>query len=386
MSTGSRTVRAPDGATGPTSPRPIRVLHVLGALRPSGAEVMLAVAAPHFAREGVTGDLLSTGTELGPFAGTLEAAGYGLHHIPFSKTPGFFLDLWRLMRRGYDAVHIHTERAAFWIGLTTRLAGIPVAVKSIHNAFAFTGNLRVRRMVQRHLMAWMGMPQVAVGPSVRETERRTYGLETPVINNWFDAERFRPPDAAERAAARIALGLGDGERVLVSVANCNAFKNHPALVRALALLPAAERPLWLHAGGEEAGHPERALAEGLGVGERIRFLGARDDVVRLLHAADAFVMPSTQEGLPISALEAMAAGLPALLTDTPGLRDLRGDFPGLLYAEPTPASLAEALRTFVRKDPAVWRAEAAGHPAIVRRVYGVEAGVGAYARLYRGAR
>jgi glycosyltransferase involved in cell wall biosynthesis len=97
-------------------------------------------------------------------------------------------------------------------------------------------------------------------------------------------------------------------------------------------------------------------------------------------------MPSTQEGLPISALEAMAAGLPAILTDTPGLRDLRPVFPGLLYAEPTPASLAEALLAYTARAPADWREVAAVHPAIVRRAFGVEAGVGAYVRLYRGAR
>ena len=366
--------------------RPLRVLHVLAELKPSGAEVMLAVAAPWFAREGVACEIVATGAAPGPFAARLEAAGYPVHHLPFSKAPGHFLALWRLLRRGYDAVHVHTERAAFWYGLTVRGAGIPVVVRSIHNAYAFTGNLRLRRLVQRRLMAWTGVAQVAVGPSVRETERCTYGLETPVINNWFDAERFRPPGDGARAEARRALGIDAGERVLVSVANCNAFKNHPALIRALTLLPAERRPLWLHVGGEEPGHPERALAGELGVAGRIRFLGPRDDVPRLLHAADAFVMPSTQEGLPISALEAMAAGLPAVLTDVSGLRDLRPHFPAVVYAEPAPAPLAEALEAFLRRDPAAWRAEAAAHPAIVRREYGVEAGVAAYVRLYRGER
>jgi len=371
-------------AAGDADQRPIKILHVLGALHPSGAEVMLAVAARHFAREGVICEMLSTGSEPGPFAAKMEAAGYAVHHIPFSKTPGFFMALWRLMRRGYDAVHVHTERAAFWIGLTTRCAGIPVVVKSIHNNYAFTGNLRIRRKVQRHIMSWLGMHQVAVGPSVRETERRHYDLETPVINNWFDVDRFQPPDEEARRAARRALAVDDDEVVLVSVANCNSYKNHGELVRAMALVPPGRRPLWVHVGQEETGQPERELARGLGVSDRIRFLGSRDDVGRLLHAADAFVMPSLREGLPISALEAMAAGLPAILTDVDGLCDLRPSFPGLVYAEPTAASLAEALLAFLSRAPASWRAMAAEHPATVRRDYGVESGVGAYVRLYRG--
>jgi len=80
----------------------------------------------------------------------------------------------------------------------------------------------------------------------------------------------------------------------------------------------------------------------------------------------------------------MAAGLPAILTDVDGLCDLRPSFPGLVYAEPTAASLAEALLAFLSRAPASWRAMAAEHPATVRRDYGIESGVGAYVRLYRG--
>jgi len=364
----------------------LRVLHVLGALRPSGAEVMLAVAAPHFAREGVICDIVSTGAEPGPFAAKLEAAGYRVHHLPFSKTLGFFVALWRLMRTGYDAVHVHTERAAFWIGITALGAGVPVTLKSIHNAYAFTGNLRLRRKAQRHLMSWLGMSQVAVGPSVRDTERKHYGLETPIINNWFDAERFQPPGEEERRLARRALGVGDAEVVLVSVANCNAFKNHLELIRAMALVPSGRRPLWLHVGEEEAGLPEQELARAVGVADRVRFLGSLEDVRQALHASDGFVMPSLREGLPISALEAMATGLPALLTDVDGLRDLRPTFPGLLYAEPSASSLAEALVAFSDRGVDAWRRMASDHPAIVRREYGVRSGVDAYVRIYRGAR
>ncbi len=364
--------------------RPLRVLHVLAELRPSGAEVMLAAAAPHFARAGVVGEIVATSAARGPFAPRLEAAGYAVHHLPFSKTPGWFLALWRLMRTGYDAVHVHTERAAFWIGLTTLAAGIPVVVRSIHSAYDFTGNLRLRRKAQRHLMSWMGMRLVSVSPSVREVERRHYGLDAPVINNWVDADRFPASDAAARLAARRALGVDPAERVLVSVANCHEIKNHAALIRAMALVPPARRPLWLHAGEEQAGRPELALARSLGVEDRIRFLGSRDDVSRLLQAADAFVMPSLLEGLPVSALEAMATGLPAILSEVNGLRDLRPLFKGLRYAAPEPASLARALVDFAERDPDAWRAEAVDHPAVVRREFGVEPGVAAYTRLYRG--
>ena len=63
----------------------IRVLHLLGALRPSGMEKMLLAAAPHWARHGVACSVLSTGDSPGSFAPTLKQAGYPIHHIPFHR-------------------------------------------------------------------------------------------------------------------------------------------------------------------------------------------------------------------------------------------------------------------------------------------------------------
>jgi glycosyltransferase involved in cell wall biosynthesis len=367
------------------SHRRLRVLHILHALRPSGAEVMLAVAAPLFAEEGVDGEILSTGSERGPFAETLASAGFRIHHIPFAKSPAFFLKLWRLARTGcYDVVHIHTEQATFWVGITLLAARVPVILKSIHSAFAFSGGLRIRRKVQRHILAWLGVRQVSVSRSVQDCERSHFGLETEVVNNWFDAARFWEPSAAERREARRALAVPDDEVVLISVGNCSEFKNHGEFLRALALLPAGGRPLYLHVGEEERGTPERELARTLGVAERVRFLGSQDDVRSALHAADGFVMPSLREGLGISVLEAMATGLPAILTDVYGLRDFRPLFPGVLYAEPTAESLSRAVLAFVDQTVDARRLAARDHSSIVRKEYDARSGVTAYLRIYRG--
>ncbi|MCM2333069.1 MAG: glycosyltransferase [Anaeromyxobacteraceae bacterium] len=364
---------------------PLRVLHLLGELRPSGAETMLVVAAPVFKSHQVTSEILSTGEAPGPYAERMAAAGYRIQHLRFAKSPAFFLALWRLLRRGrYDALHVHTERAAFWISLTGILARVPVILKSIHNNFAFSGNLRARRMVQRHLMAWWGVRQVAVGRSVQETERRRYRLETVLVNNWFDEERFRPPEGAEREAARRSLGLADGEVALASVGNCNEFKNHGELLRALALLPPGRRPVYLHVGAEEPGLPERALAERLGLGDRVRFLGSLSDVRPVLHAADGFVMPSLREGLSISALEALATGLPAILSDVDGLRELGEVFAGVRLPAPRADALAAALEAFLEEGAeARWRT-ARGYPEAARLTFGVRTGAGGYVRIYRG--
>jgi glycosyltransferase involved in cell wall biosynthesis len=363
----------------------MRVLHVLAELHPSGAESMLLSARAAFLEHGVDGEILSTGRNVGPFAPQLAAAGYRVHHLPFAKTPRFFLRVYELVRDGsYDVVHLHTERANFWFGLIA-LAGRPKrVVRAVHNVFPFTGGLRLRRRAQRRLLSRFGVVYVAVGTNVQEVELAHFGVRTRLIPNWYDSGRFASPSEPERRTARESLGLSADETVLVSIGHCSQIKNHTALIEALARLPGENLPVYLHVGTEEPGRPEHALAEKLGVSNRIRFLGSVDDVRTIYFAADIFVMPSLREGRSIAALEALGTGLPVLLADVEGLRDLRGLYPALSYAQADAGSIAETLTELMSENPATRRERAVDYPTISRDHFGVEAGVVAYTRIYRG--
>ena len=364
---------------------PIRVLHVLAELHPSGAESMLLSARPVFLEQGVDGEILSTGRNVGPFAMQLADAGYRVHHIPFAKTPGFFLRVYRLVQGGrYDVVHLHTERANFWFGVIA-LAGRPRrVVRAVHNAFPYTGGLRFRRRGQRRLLSRLGVVHVAGGSNVQEVELAHFGLRTRLIPNWYDSGRFAAPSTSDRRAARRSLGLPSDATVLVSIGNCSQIKNHAALIEALARLPSECLPFFLHVGTEQEDRPEYALADRLGILSRIRFMGPVDDLRPLYFASDIFVMPSLREGRSIACLEALATGLPALLTDVEGLRDLRNVYPGLSYAQPNADSIAAVLAELLAETPEVRRLRAADYPTISRDHFGVEAGVTAYVRIYRG--
>ena len=78
----------------------------------------------------------------------------------------------------------------------------------------------------------------------------------------------------------------------------------------------------------------RGEIEARGLGSRFRFAGARDDVARLLGAADAFVFPSLWEGLPGAVLEAIAAGLPVIASPLAGVREIARVAPGIVLADP----------------------------------------------------
>jgi glycosyltransferase involved in cell wall biosynthesis len=363
----------------------MRVLHVLGELKASGAEVMLRSAIPAFDREGVETHILSTGERLGPFAGELESVGCQTHHVPFHRHPAFFWKVLLLMRAGdYDVVHLHTERANFWLGLVARASGVGRLIRTVHNAFPFDGRLARRRGWQRRLLSRLGVVHVAISPTVQENEWRRFGLKARLVDNWYDDARFDLASAEEREGARSKVGLHAAQHAIVSIGNCSDIKNHGTLLHALAKLPVDVDWIYFHLGQEEVEHGERRLAESLGIEERVRFLGRQPEPRAYLAAADVYVMPSLYEGFGVAAMEALAMGVPCILSDVDGLRDFRERFEHIVYTGTDAESLTRALQEVATWSDAKRQMVRAQFARTAYEHYRTEQGVGGYRRLYLG--
>ena len=361
----------------------LRVLHVLNELKPSGAEVMLRVAAPYWDRFGVSASLLTKGETEGPYAAPLREAGYPIHHLPFHPPLRFAVQWIRFLRRhSFDVVHLHTEHANFWLALLAKLAGVPALIRTVHNGFAFEGYLRRVRRLQRSLLRRLGVRHVSVGPTVHQSEHERFDNPTTVVQNWYDTEHFVPPTPAQRSAARESWDLAPSTFAIVTVGNCSNVKNHTALLEAIASLPSSESITYLHIGLSSDEAAEVQQAQALGLDTQVRFLGYVDDVRSALHAADAYVMPSLFEGFPISAIEAMGAGVPVLFTDVPGLRDLARLSDHIHWAEPSPSSLADGLADLLAMTPDARSALGTALHTDVRGRLHPERGVRRYTSLY----
>jgi glycosyltransferase involved in cell wall biosynthesis len=166
-----------------------------------------------------------------------------------------------------------------------------------------------------------------------------------VIPNAVDAGRF-----AAGVGEPVRRELEPGDRSLVlAVGRLHEQKGHDVLLRAAA--DVTDACFALAGDGPERARLERLAAE-LGIADRVRFLGTRNDVPDLLAAADVVVLPSRYEGLPLSLLEAMAAGVPVVASRIPGNDELVEDRrTGVLVAPGDAAALAEALRQLLA-DPA----------------------------------
>ncbi|KIQ97465.1 Glycosyltransferase [Lysobacter sp. A03] len=139
-----------------------------------------------------------------------------------------------------------------------------------------------------------------------------------VLLNGIPTRRFAS-GADARLAARATLGLAPDALLLGSVGRLVALKHHRLLLELMPALAAACPSAELVLLGDGPLRAElEALADSLSIRGRVHFLGARDDVARLLPALDVFALPSLTEGLSIALLEACAAGLPIVATAVGG--------------------------------------------------------------------
>ena len=380
------------------------VLHLLGELRPSGAEVMLKLAAPHWRKAGCKLIALATESNVGEFAPQLEAAGFQVLHLPFGS--GLFRWIWQYLavirKENVDVVHVHCEKNSDLTTTVPRITGCRV-FRTVHNNFPYTGVLRARKIAARQFSRLCGCRPIAISPSVQTNERNRLHNPTTLCWNWFDDVRYLPPTDAERAAARAEIGLTDCDIALVSVGNGNDVKNYSAIIEALAMLrkrdvesreisderKEAKKPssldsrpqslLYLMVGNEHPDRIERKTAEQLA--DSVRFCGPQSDVRKYLWAADIFVMPSHYEGFSIAALEGLGTGIPCIFSECPGLSDFKA-FPfAITWSGTDAASIAATIRAVMANGK--WRTKSMESAAAVRAVFGTERRSGDYLRLWK---
>jgi glycosyltransferase involved in cell wall biosynthesis len=362
------------------------VLHILNELKPSGAETMLLSAAPAWIAESEQ-HILSTGEVEGAFAAPLREAGYQIHHLPFSKTLGFFRRVGALfMDEDFDVIHLHTERASLWYAITARLLG-PTdvrVVRTVHHLFQFDGLFRLRRMFERQFMKrFLGVAFLSNSPSGQRNEKRRFRMSNALAPNWYDSQKFRPPTEGERRSARQTCGFPPDTTIFVSLGGNWGYKNYNLIVRALGTIPKELKVLYVQVGVQGEGSPLETLAKELGVSDRLHCTGVVEDALIYLRASDVYLMPSSEEGFGVAAVEAMASGLPAILSDVEALCDFRININGIRYIEPDVKSIAEAMEELARM-PDMSRRELGSQVAQqVETHYGLKVGPFAYMKTWR---
>lgn len=297
----------------------------------------------------------------GPLREAARAAGVRfieLEHVRRRLSPWRdflgLLELAAVVRRERPhIVHANSAKAGALGRLAAWLTRVPIRVYTVHG-WAFTAHGGASSALYRWAERLL-RPLTTVTICVADSERRA-GLEartcdeatTVVIHNGVDLPRTR------------ALDARSGPHRLVMVGRLQAPKDALTLVRALAAL--RQRPCEAMIVGDGPDRPavEKEVRR-LGLDSVVRLVGARNDVAELLAAADLFVLSSRSEGLPLSILEAMAAGLPVVASNVGGVPEVvvEGET-GFLVPPGDPQSLAAAIERLLDDSALRHRLGAAG--------------------------
>ena len=279
-----------------------------------------------------------------------ELASAGVEYIELGESSEFPLRPapWRrlyatLRRESIDVLHAHMPRASVPGSILARLARVPVVISHEHGS-AITGK-RIRPFLDRHVVARLSTVILVVSDWDR---RQLIELERipadriAVLPNGI----VTPPESGPDV--RPGLGLGDSDRLIGAVGRLYREKAYDDLIRAAALLDAtrAGGPITCAIVGIGPQEPRlRELISELGVGDRVRLVGRRNDVPDFIRALDAAVMCSTREGSPLALLEYMAGGAPIVASAVGGIPEILQDgVSGLLVAPSNPPALAGALQ------------------------------------------
>jgi len=382
---------------------PIKVLRVIARLNIGGPALHVAYLTAGLADRGYQTTLVAGSLARGEesMASVSEARGVRIETLPaLHREVGVFRDakailrLARLIREERPTIlHTHTAKAGAVGRIAALLAGSarpPIVVHTFHghvlrgyfNPLTTLGFRTLERWLARVTTAL-----VAVSPEVRDDLVKLHvapASKFTVIRLGIELDERTDVDESVRAETRRQLGVAQDAFVVGWVGRMTAVKRTDDVVRALRGLVdrGVDAHLCLVGDGPDRDHLEQYAHE-LGVVRRCLFVGYQEDVARFYSAIDALLLPSVNEGTPVSVIESLAAQRPAVATRVGGTPDvIRDGVDGFLVEVGDADALSERLAELAA-DPE--RRAKMGHDGRERVLgrYAVERLVDDVDRLYR---
>lgn len=338
----------------------MKILQVITSLHMGGAETLVVNLIPRFRSLGHEVDVCVFNGAETPLTRRLRSENPGIHIYSLGSgyyNPLYILRLIPLMRR-YDIVHTHNSSPQ----LFTAIASVFCCHAALCTTEHTTSNRKrkwkwyapiesrmysvydhvicISRIAEDKLREYMGGQWLVPGSTLySKISTVNNGVDTTAIGEAAPIEGMHPA----------------GKFVAVMVARFGEAKDQDTLIRAAARLP-EDFEVWLVGTGGGREETVKALVRDMGMENRVKFLGMRTDVPRILKSADAVVMSSHWEGLSLSNIEGMSADKPFIASDVNGLREVTAGY-GLLFPDGDDRRLAEILLQ-LRDDPALYAATA----------------------------
>ena len=323
------------------------IIQVVQHLRPGGIEI-IALDLLSFSQSNERTIIVS-------LEGDLESA---IKHWPkldayrdslifLDKQPGLKASVVRALMdifKEKDAYAIHTHHIGplLYAGIAARLTGIKQFTHTEHDAWHL--NDKKRCVVQRVAITLLRPTLVADAQAVADNmrEKLKYRRDITVIRNGINSEQFVPGD---QQLARETLDLPRDVQIIGCSGRMEKVKGQSVLIRALPELPKNTHLALAGSGSiEQALHD---LVDKLGLTERVHFLGHIDRMPTFYQSLDLFCLPSLNEGLPLSPLEAQACNIRTLVTDVGASKETLSPESGEFVAANDPIAMADMLITML---------------------------------------
>ena len=326
----------------------MNILYLTNHLNTGGVTSYLLTLAGGMRKRGHQVYLASGGGEL-----LSKFSQEGIVHIPVplatkqEVSPGVFISILKLLKqvkeKNIEIIHANTRVTQVVAGLIHRFSGKPY-ISTCHGFFK-------QRIFRRIFPCW-GLKVIAISEAVKEHLIEDFKVKEEnisLIHNGIDVDKFRVQSSEFRVEKKKELGLGNGPVVGI-IARLSDVKGHIYLIEAMKeVLGTFPDARLLIVGDGKMKQDLVALARRLGITQNVYFIPSVKEARDILAVMDLFVMPSLAEGLGLSLIEAMAAGLAVIGSDIGGIRSLIKDgYNGLLVKPAEPTELSSAILGLLR--------------------------------------
>lgn len=300
----------------------IRILHILHSMNRGGAENALMNYYRHIDREKVQFDFLLTDSEKCQFENEILAMGGKVYRVPLLTITNPFpylkgVDDFLTQHPEYRIVHSHTSSKSFFPLWIAKRKGVPVRIAHSHSSMAERG---VNGLIRESLMPLLKLVATDWLTCGRQAGVYLYGRKAMengklvLFRNVIECERFRF-NLRIRTEIRRRMGINDDIFLVGHTARYDIVKNHRFDIDVLKELKYLYPKSKLLAIGLGVKDGISDYAKEKGVYDDIIFTGVVDNVWDYEQAMDAFILPSFNEGLPLSIIEAQVSGLPCFTTE-----------------------------------------------------------------------
>ncbi len=324
-------------------------VHVVQHLKPGGIEAlvleMLRRSTPRdrsivISLEGDRASAIKAWSKLAPLSRQLLFL-----DKPSGVSPSTVPKLCRLFKvLQPDVVHTHHIGPLLYAGCAARLSDVACVIHTEHDGWHFDNRKRARL---QSLALNVVKPRLVADAQfvAKQLSKRFEYTDLSVIKNGVDCERFKP---ASQALARQRLGLPLNQILVGCAGRLEFVKGHDVLIHALAKLD-PQIHLAIAGIGSQLDNLQE-LAQSLGVADRIHWLGLVDDMPRFYQSLDLFCLPSRNEGLPLSTLEAQACGITSIATHVGAVSETLCPNSSILVTKENPRALAQAIDTVQKRQ------------------------------------